>query len=153
MPLQTPPNPLIPLFLQKQYNLPHCSAEREFNYANDLLEGFIENCQDLVISYPARAQDKELRASSLLNRFKHIDKTDFVVADTTLQPEINAETENETTLTELPEHYPAQGGSGILTSQALCPFKAAAQYRLNATEPDIPRDGVSPMLIASFRVC
>ncbi|MEJ2213056.1 MAG: PD-(D/E)XK nuclease family protein, partial [Gammaproteobacteria bacterium] len=134
-----------PLFLQKQYNLPHCSAERELNYANDLLEGFIENSQDLVISYPARAQDKQLRASSLLNRFKHIDKTDFAVADTTRQPEINAEIDSETSLTELPEHYPAQGGSGILTSQALCPFKAAAQYRLNAAEPDIPGDGVSAM--------
>ena len=145
LPQQTPANPLIPLSLQKQYDMPHSSPEREHHYAKHLLEHFIENSVDTVISYPAQEQDKTLRASSLLNDYQHIDKTEFEtthdMSDSVLQPE----TDNEVSLTRLPEHYPAHGGSGILTSQAQCPFKAAALFRLNANEPETPVDGVSPL--------
>ena len=122
LPQQTPPNPLIPLSLQKTYDVPHSSAEREFNYAQQLLDHFIANAVDLVISYPAREQDKELRASSLLSKFEHIDKSDnetsMDVVISECLPDLDPDLENESTLSALPEHYPAHGGSSTLTSQA-----------------------------------
>lgn len=154
LPPSTSPNPFIPLALQRQYKLPHCSSERDLDYARGLLSGFINDSETTVLSFAARDGDIELRPSPLLSMLAEMgfdceSESSTVDSGYTAQQPLTMftlETYIDQQLPALPENQPVSGGSGVITAQAGCPFMAAARYRLNAEKPETEVDGVSPML-------
>lgn len=141
------PNPMIPVRLQRQHEMPHASAHRELAYARRITSRLLASAPDVIASAPLRDADQDLRASPLLAHLP------------------------ETTLTELPQHTvpryanllqasapaldtlddaqgvpltvsAAGGGTGILKAQSACPFQAYARYRLGAEPMNVPEPGL-----------
>lgn len=60
------PNPLLPLDLQRQYNLPHASVERELDFAEALTAGYRGCAEEVVFSSPAFDGETPLYPSTLI---------------------------------------------------------------------------------------
>lgn len=154
LPVQSAPNPFIPAALQKQFNLPHCSAEREYVFSEKLFKHFIEHAKNIVFSYSLREADRELRASPFLDGLDlpavhgpavHESSLHRQASATQTEDSVEFEYYTDTQLPPLPSHQQVKGGTAVLSQQAACPFQAAASFRLHASEPDKPVDGVSPL--------
>jgi len=154
LPVQSAPNPFIPMALQKQFNLPHCSAEREYAFSEKLFNHFIQHAKNIIFSYSLREADRELRASPFVDGLDLPAMQEPSLYQTSLHQQayatqaeevIEFEYYKDTQLPPLPSQQQVKGGTAILSQQAACPFQAAASFRLHAREPDEPVDGASPM--------
>ena len=130
------PNPFIPVEIQRQHQLPHATAEREYAYAEKLTTRYFSSSDHLIISYSKHEKDKENTLSLLLS--------DLVVQDKKMKdlwiPSVEHTTfETCKLLSLVDERGPPQekihikGGVKALNLQSLCPFRAFAETRLNAT--------------------
>ncbi len=148
------PNPFIPGKLQIAANTPRSSPRRELAVAQTITQRLLKAAPDCIFSYPAKLDGEDVIPSPLLH-VPAITKVNDVPAwqgDTWREAIANAENPQLQPLT-MPGKlvYPtARGGSSILESQALCPFRAFANNRLGAEALETPADGVSPMLHGSL---
>ena len=150
LPAQTAPNPFIPLAIQKQYNLPHSSAEREYRFAQKLLSQFCAYTDEVIFSYPKKEGDSDLRPSTLLEQFEQTTMADLIqIAEAMELQSVELETESISSLPALPEHSLVQGGTRVLDLEAQCPFRANTEIRLKANQPDDLTEGTPPMLWGS----
>jgi ATP-dependent helicase/nuclease subunit B len=136
------PNPFIPMSAQKAFNMPHATSERELAFSKRIVERLIAGADHLVMSYAEWDNDKELRCSSLIHDIAHIDKDDLTLAPIDDYTRILYRAIPAISITESPvtvvDPSTVRGGTGILSSQAKCPFQAFAKYRLKANElPEI----------------
>ncbi|MDM3870159.1 PD-(D/E)XK nuclease family protein [Porticoccus sp. W117] len=134
------PNPLLPIALQRQHNMPRASAERELELAQKLLVTYQSRAAKLLFSHSQFDGDVALSASGLI---AHIPNAVF-----TSQQQPAKEPQIELVALENPPpldtaNTPVRGGSGLLKDQAVCPFNAFARWRLGALEPMEPTVGLS----------
>ena len=136
---QTPqPNPFIPLITQKAHNMPHASSERELDFSKRILDRLRAGAKQLVMSYAERDGDRELRCSALIKDVTTVEKDDLSLSsyyDYTrilfrAIPALNILDDNKA----ISDNNLIRGGTGILSAQAICPFRAFAKYRLHASE-------------------
>lgn len=59
-------NPLLPIELQRQHNMPHASAERELFFANQLTQSYRLCAPHVIFSYPSREGEEQLQCSPLI---------------------------------------------------------------------------------------
>lgn len=141
------PNPLLPVALQRRYNLPHASARRELQFAQHLTARLLASAAEVVVSTPARDADQDLRPSPLIASLPEALLTElpqraampyaqFLHA---AAPTLETFSDVRGTALLLTE---ARGGTGILKSQAACPFQAFALYRLGAKVLETPAPGL-----------
>ncbi len=138
------PNPFIPLHLQRQWDMPHSTAERELHFSKTLQQRFITSCQQLICSYAQFDGERELQASTLLNDFSEITVTELTLSE---PPSIESDINHRVNLVNIDDDCgPAitsdeviSGGTGIFKAQAACPFQAFARYRLHAYSIPIPQ--------------
>jgi probable DNA repair protein len=136
------PNPFIPLRLQRQHGMPHCSPQREFEYASQQTERMLQAADNIVFSYSRQDGEEELVASPLV--------ADFEIK------EVSAKVLQPIEITELvsliDEQGPAididnyQTGSNALKDQSHCPFRAFVVHRLKSRLPEEPQPGNDPRL-------
>lgn len=145
------PNPFLPIALQRDLNMPHASAEREFRYASRLTDHYRQCAEQVVFSTPAHDDIGELRPSAL------IEEMDVTALDELTGGRISATALNRQQLLahaqlKLQENSygPAlspdeivRGGSSLFKMQAACPFNAFVQLRLGARWPEPPVIGFS----------
>jgi ATP-dependent helicase/nuclease subunit B len=139
------PNPFLPfLSLQKPFNLPHSTAERELIFTEQTLFRLAHACKEMVFSYPAWQGETEMAPSPLL--------THWLSDDNTIQNPTSSKVQDHPGFTirlESIEDYFAipvspeekefiRGGTGILKNQAECPFRAFAIHRLISKTRDFP---------------
>ena len=146
-------NPFIPGAVQAEHHLPHANAERELDYARTLLQNICDSGANIVASYVRQMEDIPLQPSPLLEDFRQVE----MPGDTPLWPQVWSAALNDAQLEELPddeappvdraESETLGGGSGVLTDQSLCPFRAFARHRLGAK----PLDGLETALSAAER--
>ena len=133
------PNPFIPFAIQQQYQLPHASAQREFNYTQNIMQRLM-NCADTAyFSYPQFDGDKVLQPSQLLNYINAIEKNEISLDQSEqLAQSINKKQSirylNDNVAPAISQEDPILGGSEIPKLQALCPFRAFAELRLKAKQ-------------------
>lgn len=146
------PNPLIPLLLQRQYDLPRSSAARELKMARQFTERLSQGGKEVVFSYPSMIEERPVFVSPLIIDIPEVTGRDLGIdnenarrdgrrADTEVclySPPVNENTRRGGPLCP-PLVAPAvgtaekiKGGSQILKLQALCPFRAFAETRLHA---------------------
>lgn len=129
------PNPFIPPHLQKKNNLPHSSASRELQFAENILKQLIYSSTDSVISYPAQDTRNELRMSPLIRSFaKPCEFTTSQLSNRLkdqLQPFNRMEQWEDPSLLPLGTNELKSSGYKILKSQSDCPFQAFANFRLH----------------------
>lgn len=128
------PNPLIPLSLQCQFDIPHSSAMRELKFSQYLTQQFCQMAPEVIFSSAKQDKDIQLRASPLLNEFPAIDVSVLHLTEN-LSSAITS-----TSMESLEDDYaPAipfgeriRGGAYLFELQSACPFRAFAQVRLCA---------------------
>ncbi|MGH8414307.1 MAG: PD-(D/E)XK nuclease family protein [Gammaproteobacteria bacterium] len=145
------PDAFIPWTLQRRHALPHASAARELDYANRITARLLNSAAEVVVSTPQRDADTELRPSPLLADIQQTDATNLPHS-TLLDWRESLQQQSVMSLTEFTdEQGPVRarggevaGGTGVLKSQAACPFQAFAKYRLGAKRLESPAPGLSP---------
>jgi len=136
-PASAKPNPFLPHQLQRALHMPHADMERELAYTKKTMQRFLRSATHMVFSYPEQSGDKHLSPSPLLAAYQNVSLDSLV-----LSPSVNAfaHFQQPTTLEEWVDtqappvrtEEAIHGGSFILQQQALCPFRAFSECRLQA---------------------
>lgn len=129
------PHPFLPLDLQKQYAFPKTIPEREQAYAEQLIHT-LTHCAPWVIVSSSAQQDEQTLAPSPLIRHYPL-HTLHITTHTHPTPQLDTLEDNTAPPVQPTDRI--RGGTALLKTQALCPFRAFAQYRLSADdypEPD-----------------
>jgi len=134
------PNPFLSLGLQKELNMPHSSAQRELDFCNNMTQRFTHHSEHIIFSYAENNRDEKLSPSPLLEKIPRIGKRDLWLElkmkdlSTLSNQIINSqrfETFDDFQNIPLCSKETPKGGQNIIKNQALCPFKAFANHRLD----------------------
>ena len=138
------PNPFIPFHLQKGFELPHSTAERELQFAEQIFHKWLASSDHIVFSYPNWEGDKELTLSPLLKCIGEKPALAEQASSHRVIDRISAlqDLEIYKDATHVAIHPEEKeligGGSSLLKNQAECPFRAFAVHRLGARDFKIP---------------
>lgn len=139
------PNPFLPYSVQVAKQTPHCSAEREWHYALKITQRLWQSAPSIWLSCSTDEPDQPARFTRLIPQAQPADLN----FSKTANPLLKLMAAGRTELLSEPYGPPItatekiQGGSGILTKQAECPFRAFAVYRLQALGLAQPELGIS----------
>lgn len=130
------PNPFIPIPLQRKYQTPHSSEQRELVIATQQMQRILGSASEIVVSYAEFDEENLLRPSSLIKPFPAMDAHQLVLSDMPLwrdviytqaqKEEVQQDAAPPVKITKV------KGGSRIFELQAACPFRAFAELRLFA---------------------
>ncbi len=134
------PSPFIPLYIQREQHMPHATAERELDFSRRIFDRLCAAGKTVVLSHSVWEEDRELRASTLLDAVAPASLNDLVSLElasyaSLIQSRVKSERVHD--LYAPVGEDKVRGGTGLFTSQSNCPFQAFAKYRLKAGEiPD-----------------
>lgn len=146
-------NPLLPVSLQRELQMPHASAERELGFAERLTAHYRQLAGEVVFSHAASREDNPLRPSALIADIEP------VALETLTRERASAEQDYYQRLCTsaqlqrvdcrrgppLTTGSAVRGGAQLFKRQAACPFTAFACMRLGAHAPEPPVLGFSPL--------
>lgn len=151
------PNPFLPIAMQRRHGMPKSSFDLETAYYNRLFDELIHASKQVIVSYPTQNGDQPLRPSPLILSMPKLcvegDPCAGSVAkalDFSLFPEYNqaifAASQMTAQVDDRGPMFQVEHGvsTGVLKSQALCPFQAFARFRLGATTQREPSMGLNP---------
>ena len=129
------PNPFIPQVLQRQLQMPHATAEREWAFAATLFKQYTRSAVILHASYAQQVDGIPELPSALLQGFTEevVEELPAVATAWTQQwhqralEQVQDDRAPGLTTQQL---RAASGGSGLLEDQSQCPFRAFARRRL-----------------------
>lgn len=142
------PNPFLPAGIQRRRGLPHAGAERELAFARTVTERLLASAPTVVVSYPQRDGDAELRPSPLVAALPSGDADALVGHVPPLAYRfVHTHAPRLETLTDdsgprWRDGQPVPGGTGVFKDQAACPFRAFAVRRLGAQPLELPQAGL-----------
>lgn len=150
------PNPLLPVALQRRYQMPQSSPAQELKYAQHATATLQTCAPDVVFSYPQTEQDVNQHPSPLITALADIDKGELIQPQPAWhamwqQRHLQAFNDQKAPeLINLDDEVAAavgvtHGGSGVLKAQAQCPFQALAAYRLKAEALPQLQPGISAL--------
>lgn len=147
LPIQPAPNPFIPAYLQKESDLPHSSHDRELRFAKTAIAGILKGAPSVIISYPKRADDKDLSVSPLFKSVpvagdRGIDASGRVKDSVRAAGGVEPMPLDGRIPVKADELSSIRGGTAILKNQSLCPFKAFAEHRLDSRCVATPEPGL-----------
>jgi probable DNA repair protein len=133
LPAAAHPNPFLPTSLQREYRLPHSSAERELEFAGNLMERLLVSAPDVQLSYPATEGDRTLAPSPLVADGLWLDDDEQSANGWVARIRASAafdEMADETG--PALGQSDATGGASLFKDMAACPFRSFARHRLGA---------------------
>lgn len=137
------PDPLIPIQLQLEYDMPRCHPEHERAFCINLFEQLRGNAQQVVFSISQKDADQETEFSPLLPQYPELDlsflagmnasdaqpiQANWQWIDCKQGPKLDIADKG----TDTGSDNIVRGGSSIFNLMAASPFLAFAQIRLNA---------------------
>ncbi|GAB1268176.1 PD-(D/E)XK nuclease family protein [Aurantivibrio infirmus] len=146
------PNPLLPLSLQREYQMPQSSIEKELLYAQSLTSNYLNCAHQVVLSYSNDDEEATLLPSPLIESLSETPLDYFCNPNDYGLAKYLAELEPakfELINCEFGPKYQnlsdeaIEGGFSILKQQAHCPFNAFATYRLGTEQVEAPALGLS----------
>lgn len=146
-PTPAKPNPFLPIALQRQHQMPHASAQRQFYYTQQLQKRLLRSASTIYLSYAEQKSDQHLKPSRLILEFpvlEHLSLAPHEDLALSVFKTKSLEKFTDETAPSVTEQESIRGGSSILKYQSLCPFRAFATIRLKATydfEPSLGLDG------------
>lgn len=147
-------NPLLPVKLQRDLQLPNASAEVQTQFAMTVHHRLTHMAKTVVFSYALKDEERELRPSPMLESVGAMPQTNIdalTAAITNAQaqravvpksPEVLA----DSTAPALQPHAPMRGGTRLLATQAICPAWAFYAFRLGAKKLETPKNGLNSMV-------
>jgi len=136
------PNPFIPLRLQRQHAMPHCSPQREFDYATQQTGRMLQAAQTIVFSYPRRDGKEEFVPSPLVVDFPPRDPIAITTPEVEY-PAMESLLDEQGPMVDVANYH---AGSAALKDQSQCPFRAFVVHRLKSRLPEEPQPGNDPRL-------
>ena len=129
------PSPFIPQSLQRELQMPHATAEREWAFASGLLAQYTGSTSILNASYCRQLDDVPELPSPLLAGFQpaDIELPAAISADWAQQwqqRQMGSFADNLAPAVDAAELEAIGGGSALLEDQSQCPFRAFARRRL-----------------------
>jgi probable DNA repair protein len=150
LPASARPDSLLPLALQRRYQMPHASAERELIFATQLLDHWQHNSRQLWISHSAWQGDQAVAPSPLTRDFP-LAANQWTITDSPYQQSWQqrqkanrVESWQDQQAPVLTTDESVTGGATLLKDQAACPFRAFAKGRLKAQPLAEPALGLLP---------
>jgi probable DNA repair protein len=141
-PMEARPNPFIPVALQKKAGIPQATAETSAALDRRLTEEWLVAAPEVVVSFPAKEQDRDLAPSALIAGIR---EGTVLVPQYPRTRDVLFSRKKSTTLHDgsgpRAPPGPVRGGTRVLADQAACPFRAFAKWRLAAEVLDAPADG------------
>ncbi len=136
MPGLVQPDPFIPLTLQREYAMPHSTAEIQFNRSQKLADNLAQSSGDVIVSYPCIDGDRECRPSPIFKSYL-ADKSDLIIDDhpnylSVIHSSLAIETYKDFIAPAISDSETASGGTALFRDQAACPFRSFARHRLYA---------------------
>lgn len=146
-PPQPKPHPLIPKRLQREMNMPHATAQRELMFCNAIMQQFNCNTDYLIYSYAEKNEEFDVEPSPLIKSLPSITITELDIKDYQSPLERIYQTRHieylqDETAPAIAKEEKIAGGVSILKHQALCPFRAFAEWRLHAKELETQTPGL-----------
>ena len=135
LPSAAAPNPFLPISLQREYKLPHSSAERELEFARNLVSRLAAGASDVVASYPASDGDRALTPSPLISGpwrtpLQESPPLDGWIAR--IRQEVSFEHFADELAPPVAPGSEQRGGASLFKDMAACPFRAFAKHGLAA---------------------
>jgi len=147
-PAKANPNPFLPYDLQKQYQMPNATAERELEVSQQLLATLQTSAKQVIFSHCKMDGEQNLSVSPLVEEFE------LLVSNNTqgYSPPAAQINQSEKLIEALEDDTAPKvkqgqirGGSKLLQDIASCQFKAFAHHRLYARAADDAREGIDPL--------
>lgn len=135
LPAVARPNPFLPNSLQREHQLPHSSAEREFEFAKKLMERLRASARDLVCSYPETEGDRRLSPSPLVAAESWLAPGERALPSEwvwKMREAVQIEELHDETAPAIAAESMQPGGTSLFKDIAACPFRAFAKHRLGA---------------------
>ena len=142
------PNPLLPIKLQRDLNMPNADTDIQAAFAQKVQQRLINSSNQIICSWARKDADRELRASPLLNGLTFTDAVTPIntLAETlSMQAQANIEWINDAMAPEIRLEEKLRGGSALFEAQAICPAWAFYQFRLGAKALESPNDGLDSL--------
>ena len=139
-PVASVSNPMIPWNVQRTLGMPGADWTRDNELAKDLTERIAASATRVVFSYARQGEEDARRASPLL---AHLALRAFEEEGSSAERIALPFEEfiDKQQIAELPEGT-VRGGATVLQLQAACAFRAFAEKRLHATEPEAKEAGL-----------
>jgi probable DNA repair protein len=142
-PLAARANPFLPIALQKKAGIPEASAEGSLELDRRLTQEWLQAAGEVVLSYPAKEQDRELSPSPLI---LGVAPGELALPDYPRYRDLLFQSRSLSSIEDAqgpPVTKPeVRGGTKVLADQAACPFRAFARFRLNAEALENPCPGL-----------
>lgn len=140
------PDPLLPLRLQRRFEVRGSSPARELAFYRLFTTRLLSSAPSVVVSYPEREEDSDLRVSPLFLSLPESPAADLgLLSSSSYAEQLLSASRVET----IHDHRgppcddtTLRGGTFLFKLQAACPFKAFAELRLGARAPDEPVPGL-----------
>jgi probable DNA repair protein len=147
LPTPARPNPFLPVVLQVAEQMPHASAERELDFARQVVARLKAASPASIFSYALRDGDCDLRPSPMIHDLPVVEPVFSPAADLRAQMLVRPIRLDELSDTQGPALAGERGtgGTSILKDQALCPFRAFVHHRLRAYGFDEAQPGLDAM--------
>ncbi len=131
------PHPFLPIALQRRLNMPHASAERELAYAEQLGRRLFAAAPEVIVSYPRRDGDADLRPSPMIADAAPVAQASWLEnAPPPYRDQLFESRQLESycdwQAPALPMGIEVRGGTALFKDQAACPFRAFGRHRLKA---------------------
>lgn len=144
------PNPLLPVSLQRRWQMPRASAERELHVARQLTDRLCHSAQEVVFSSACSQEDQPLRVSPLIAAIPETEPESLPDCSTVDYARLLLGQKLERIRDErapvVGEQEIVKGGTQILQNQAACPFRAFARHRLLAERQEPLEPGITPIV-------
>ncbi len=142
------PNPLLPIKLQRDVNMPNADTDIQAAFAQKVQQRLMHSAQSILFSWAHKEADRELRPSPLLNDLPFADAIAPIhtLAETlSMQAKANIEWIDDAMAPAISAEEKLRGGSALFEAQAICPAWAFYQYRLGARALESPTDGLDSL--------
>jgi probable DNA repair protein len=142
------PNPLIPIGLQRDYGLPHSSAESELVFARSVSDRLLQSAPQVTVSWPAAEEDRQLRPSPLAASLPVVGSDDLGLPSAQglaeLFPAVALESVQDYRAPAVAVGELRSRGTRIVEQQSNCPFRAFVELRLLAAQAKRVEPGLTP---------
>ena len=136
LPLSVDIAPLLPLALQRKYQMGRATAEQAYKASNSLWQQLKQAADELYISYACQHDEHHVTASSLCS-----DIAESAYVEKAHETErVEIELFDDAPSVPLFDGEKVRGGTAVIRSQSACPFRAFATHRLGV----VPLDETSP---------
>lgn len=139
------PASFIPPRLQREFGLPHSGAALELDFARRLTARLLASAPDVMVSTAVAEGDTPLRPSPLVAGLPAIEMP--ALASRAYRVQLQAgypQSVEHYVDPRAPALHPGEqtrGGTGLIKSQAICPFQSFARHRLGAARLEEPALG------------